>query len=59
MQALNNALAAVILVIAGVYLLFSGLIPALLRKLTGNKKYLYKKERNLWVNSLAFRMKKN
>lgn len=59
LSSLNYALAAVILVIAGIYLLFSGMIPALLRMLTRNKHYLYQKERNLWVNSLAFRMKKN
>ena len=58
-SSLGNALGAVILVIVGVYLLFSGLIPAILGKLSGNKRYLYKKERTLWVNNLAFRMKKN
>lgn len=58
-NSLGNALGAVVLVIVGVYLLFSGLIPAILRKLSGNKHYLYKKERTLWVNNLAFRMKKN
>lgn len=56
---LQLALAAVILVIAGVYLLYSGMIPAILRALTKNKRYLYRKERNLWMNSLAFRIKKN
>lgn len=59
MESLEYALAAVILVIVGVYLLYSGLIPALLRAFTRNKAFLYRKERNLWVNSLAFRMKKN
>ena len=58
-DALNHALLAVILVIAGVYLLFSGLIPAILRRMTRNKEFLYKKERTLWVNSLVFRIKKN
>ena len=58
-NSLGNALGAVVLVIVGAYLLFSGLIPAILRKLSGNKYYLYKKERTLWVNNLAFRMKKN
>lgn len=58
-SSLQLALAAVILVIAGVYLLYSGLIPAILRALTKNKRYLYRKERNLWMNSLAFRVKKN
>ena len=59
LDALNHALIAVVLVIAGVYLLYSGFIPAILRALTRNKNYLYKRERNLWVNSLAFRIKKN
>lgn len=58
-DALNHALLAVILVIAGVYLLFSGLIPAILRRMTRNKEFIYKKERTLWVNSLVFRIKKN
>lgn len=58
-DALNHALMAVVLVIIGVYLLYSGLIPAILRVLTRNKNYLYKRERNLWVNSLAFRIRKN
>ena len=59
LSSLGNALGAVVLVIVGVYLLFSGLIPAILRKLSGSKRYLYKKERTLWINNLAFRMKKN
>ena len=58
LSSLGNALGAVVLVIVGVYLLFSGLIPAILRKLSGSKRYLYKKERTLWINNLAFRMKK-
>lgn len=58
-NSLLNALGAVVLVIVGVYLLFSGLIPAILGRFSGNKHYLYKKERTLWVNNLAFRMKKN
>lgn len=58
-QAIARMPQAVVLVILGVYLLYSGLIPALLRAFTRNKKFLYKKERNLWLNNLAFRMKKN
>lgn len=58
-QTLNWAMAAVILVIAGIYLLYSGLIPAILRAITKNKRFLYRKERTLWMNSLAFRVKKN
>ena len=59
LEALEHGLLAVILVIVGIYLLFDGLIPELLKRLIGNKKFLYKKERSLWMNSLAFRMKKN
>src|SRR5699024_8788560 len=50
---------AVGVVIVGGYLLYSGLIPAILRLLTRNKKFLYRKERTLWINKLAFRIKKN
>lgn len=54
-----NALAAVGLVIGGVYLLFGGLIPLLAQSLAKKKTYLYQKQRILWVNSVIFRMKKN
>lgn len=53
------ALGAVILVIVGTYLLFGGLIPFFIGRLAKNKHYLYQKQRNLWVNNLAFRVKKN
>lgn len=56
---LENATLAVVLVIAGVYFLFGGLIPAVFQGLAKNKNYLYRKERNLWVNQMIFRMKKN
>ena len=55
----GNALAAVGLVIGGVYLLFGGLIPLLAQSLAKKKTYLYQKQRILWVNSVIFRMKKN
>lgn len=58
-QGLVRMVQAVVLVIFGVYLLYSGLIPAILRLLTRNKKFLYRKERTLWINNLAFRIKKN
>ena len=58
-QGLVRMVQAVVLVIVGVYLLYSGLIPAILRLLTRNKKFLYRKERTLWINNLAFRIKKN
>lgn len=56
---MGNALGAVVLVTVGVYLLFGGLIPLIIQKMAGNKRFLYQKQRILWVNSLVFRMKKN
>jgi len=56
---LENALIAVMLVIIGVYLLFGGLIPLLFQTLRGNKSFLYKGQRCLWVNQMVFRMRKN
>ena len=50
---------AVVLVIAGIYFLYDGLIPFVINKLSKNKQYLYQKERLLWINNLAFRLKKN
>lgn len=58
-NSLQYALAAVILVIAGTYFLFSGVIPLLIRRLTKNKHFLYQKQRTLWVNQLSYRIKKN
>ena len=58
-QALIRMVQAVVLVILGVYLLYSGLIPSILRVLTRSKNFLYRRERTLWVNNLAFRIKKN
>lgn len=59
METINNAMIAVVLVIIGVYLLFGGLIPLIFQTLAKNKTFLYKKERNLWINNIIFRMKKN
>lgn len=50
---------AVILVVSGIYFLYNGVIPYIIRKLSQNKNFLYQKERSLWVNNLAFRLKKN
>lgn len=50
---------AVVLVIIGIYFLYNGVIPFIIRKLTRNKIFLYQKERALWINNLAFRLKKN
>lgn len=59
MDTINNAMLAVVLVIVGVYLLFGGMIPLLFQTLAKRKTFLYKKERNLWVNNIIFRIKKN
>ena len=59
LDTLSYALLAVILVIAGIYLLFGGAIPFFIRKLTKNKKFLYQKQRSLWVNNLSFRIRRN
>jgi len=57
--AMENAFAAVVLVTVGVYLLFGGLIPFVFQTLAENKRFLYRKQRILWMNSVIFRMKKN
>lgn len=59
MEMMANALAAVILVTAGVYLIFGGLLPFIFQQLAKNKNFLYQKQRNLWINQVIFRMKKN
>lgn len=59
MSSFEYILYAVVLVIAGIYFLYNGVIPFIVKKLTQNKNYLYQKERSLWVNNLAFRLKKN
>lgn len=58
MEMMANLLLAVILVTAGVYLLFGGLIPLIFQSLARQKWFLYQKQRNLWINQLIFRMKK-
>lgn len=58
-DSLGYALTAVILVIAGTYMLFGGMIPFLVRKLILNKRFLYQKQRTLWLNQLSYRIKKN
>lgn len=58
-EVLGNVLVAVVLVIIGVYLLFGGLIPLIFQGLSKNKHFLYYKQRNLWINNMVFRMKKN
>ena len=56
---MRNAFTAVVLVTAGVYLLFGGLIPFVFQALADNKGFLYQRQRTLWVNSVIFRMRKN
>lgn len=56
---LTYAFAAVVLVIAGTYLLFGGAIPFFIRKLTGRKDFLYQKQRTLWINNLSYRIQRN
>lgn len=58
-EVMGNVLIAVVLVIAGTYLLFGGLIPFVFQNLVRNKKILYRKERSLWMNNLVFRIQKN
>lgn len=58
-EVMGNVFAATVLVVIGVYLLFGGFLPFLFQRLAKNKKFLYHKERSLWVNNVVFRMKKN
>lgn len=58
-ETISNAMLAVILVIIGVYFVFGGCLPLLFQTLAKNKQFLYKKQRNLWINNVIFRMKKN
>ena len=50
---------ATVCVIVGVYGAYDSLMPYILTKLSDNKRFLYRKERNLWINHLIFRIKKN
>lgn len=58
-NALGNMLAAVVLVTAGVYLLFGGLIPLVFQGLAANKRFLYRKQRILWMNHVIFGIRRN
>jgi len=58
-EVMGNVMAAVVLVVVGIYLLFGGFIPFVFQKMAGRKEFLYQKERNLWMNNVIFRMKKN
>lgn len=59
MNIMGHLLGATVLVIAGTYLLFGGFIPMVFQYLAGRKSFLYQKERNLWINNVIFRMRKN
>lgn len=59
MEVFNNLLSAVVLVTAGVYLLFGGFLPLLFHGLVKRKEFLYHGGRVLWLNNMVFRMKKN
>lgn len=59
MEFFGNMMGAVILVILGVYLIFGGLLPMIFQALGKRKRFLYCRERTLWVNQTIFRMKKN
>lgn len=59
MEVMGNVFIATVLVIIGIYMLFGGFFPFLFQLFVKNKKFLYKKERNLWINNMVFRMKKN
>lgn len=58
-EVMGNVFAAVVLVVAGVYLLFGGFLPMLFQNLSKRKLFLYQKQRALWINNMIFRMKKN
>lgn len=50
---------ATVCVIVGVYGAYDSLMPYILTKLSDHKDFLYRKQRNLWINHLIFRIKKN
>lgn len=58
-EVMGNVFAAVVLVVVGVYLLFGGFLPMVFQNLAKKKRFLYRKERCLWINNVIFRMKKN
>lgn len=58
-EVIGNVFIATVFIIIGIYLLFGGFLPVMFQTLAKNKRYLYKHERNLWMNSVIFRMKKN
>ncbi len=58
-EVMGNVLIATVLVTVGTYLLFGGFIPLVFQALAKNKRFLYCRQRCLWINNMIFRMKKN
>lgn len=58
-EVMGNVLIATVLVTVGTYLLFGGLIPLVFQALAKSKRFLYCRQRCLWINNMIFRMKKN
>lgn len=59
MEVMGNVLVAVVLVVIGIYFLFGGLLPVIFQTMAKRKIFLYQRQRNLWINNVIFRMKKN
>lgn len=59
MERIGMLILSGILVIGGIYQVFGSLIPLLFQWLTDHKQFLYRKERTLWINNAACRMRKN
>lgn len=57
--AVNTFFVAVVLVIAGTYILFESVSIAVLKLLKGNKQYYYKTEHFISVSGMMYRMKRN
>ena len=58
-EAMANAFGAVVLVTAGVYLLFGGMLPIGFQAAAEKKEFLYSRKRVLWVNNMIFRIRRN
>ena len=58
-EAVNTFFVAVVLVIAGTYILFESVSIAVLKLLKGNKQYYYKTEHFISVSGMMYRMKRN
>lgn len=58
-KAVNTFFVAVVLVIAGTYILFGSVSIAVLKLLKANKQYYYKTEHFISVSGMMYRMKRN